>query len=484
MQHLQPFPLHALRKRVREDELSDRPRPKALKLQGLNKALAKAMAIFGRKFRPWPSLRASRSPTRTMVENPLWDYFWRGPKQNSSMYMSYCKGCVAMELEKTGTTASTLTQDTAAFKAEVPTPAAQVQSDYVPSAPVATSTSGEELSVDEASSHRYSSPEPTMNTWNGNLDFDSLIYDLPAINTDGNWYFLQDPSLGSFLSTYNPASDPTLFMHSNTSTTSHAYPEDPTQNFTDIYGLRVLTSTPYLDAPLPILPPPPPESPCAPSPVVQQVSEPGSSAPRSRRGRQEVDEANIIHTTRTRVPSARKRGADDDDEADVTARPPKKSKGKHHQRDRGRRQWPPWHVGNQCAAFAANVLGLGECAVFARNVQCLKIDVPCELGLSRRSGRRKMMNSRSIKILWRHGIYRETWRLSGAVINVVNSQSTQPELAHLAHFFFGPLPPDAQKGIYIQQVVFSLYSKCYVQKEHLWNWIPPLKPSQNWSPPL
>ncbi|KAJ6523706.1 hypothetical protein B0H10DRAFT_2249742 [Mycena sp. CBHHK59/15] len=248
---------------------------------------------------------------------------------------------------------------------EVPTPAAPVQSDYVPSAPVATSTSGEELSVDEASSHRYSSPEPTMNTWNGNLDFDSLIYDLPAINTDGNWYFLQDPSLGSFLSTYNPASDPTLFMHSNTSTTSHAYPEDPTQNFTDIYGLRgaetampsaaspedplqdlldlyggagsfpgtqathgftVLTSTPYLDAPLPILPPPPPESPCAPSPVVQQVSEPGSSAPRSRRGRQEVDEANIIHTTRTRVPSARKRGADDDDEADVTARPPKKAK--------------------------------------------------------------------------------------------------------------------------------------------------------------
>ncbi|KAJ6536654.1 hypothetical protein B0H10DRAFT_1971906 [Mycena sp. CBHHK59/15] len=284
---------------------------------------------------------------------------------------------------------------------------APVQSDYVPSAPVATSTSGEELSVDEASSHRYSSPEPTMNTWNGNLDFDSLIYDLPAINTDGNWYFLQDPSLGSFLSTYNPASDPTLFMHSNTSTTSHAYPEDPTQNFTDIYGLRgaetampsaaspedplqdlldlyggagsfpgtqathgftVLTSTPYLDAPLPILPPPPPESPCAPSPVVQQVSEPGSSAPRSRRGRQEVDEANIIHTTRTRVPSARKRGADDDDEADVTARPPQKSKGKHHQRDRGRRQWPPWHVGNQCAAFAANVLGLGECAVFARNM--------------------------------------------------------------------------------------------------------------------
>ncbi|KAJ7730528.1 ribonuclease H-like domain-containing protein [Mycena metata] len=52
-----------------------------------------------------------------MAENPLWDYFWHGAKQNSSMYMSYCKGCVAVELQKTGATASTLTQDTAAFKA-------------------------------------------------------------------------------------------------------------------------------------------------------------------------------------------------------------------------------------------------------------------------------------------------------------------------------------------------------------------------------
>ncbi|KAJ6550556.1 hypothetical protein B0H10DRAFT_2242639 [Mycena sp. CBHHK59/15] len=93
---------------------------------------------------------------------------------------------------------------------------------------------------------------------------------------------------------------------------SAASPEDPLQDLLDLYGgagsfpgtqathgFTVLTSTPYLDAPLPILPPPPPESPCAPSPVVQQVSEPGSSAPRSRRGRQEVDEANIIHTTHT-----------------------------------------------------------------------------------------------------------------------------------------------------------------------------------------
>ncbi|KAJ6620890.1 hypothetical protein B0H10DRAFT_2215632 [Mycena sp. CBHHK59/15] len=67
---------------------------------------------------------------------------------------------------------------------------------------------------------------------------------------------------------------------------SAASPEDPLQDLLDLYGgagsfpgtqathgFTVLTSTPYLDAPLPILPPPPPESPCAPSPVVQQVSQ-------------------------------------------------------------------------------------------------------------------------------------------------------------------------------------------------------------------
>ncbi|KAJ7239108.1 hypothetical protein C8J57DRAFT_1246148 [Mycena rebaudengoi] len=45
---------------------------------------------------------------------------------------------------------------------------------------------------------------------------------------------------------------------------------------------------------------------------------------RSRRARQEVDEAKIIHTTRTRAPSARKRGAEDDD--DVSSRPLKRGR--------------------------------------------------------------------------------------------------------------------------------------------------------------
>jgi hypothetical protein len=42
--------------RLRPVESSDCPRPKALKLQALNKALT----IFGQKFHPWPSLGASR----------------------------------------------------------------------------------------------------------------------------------------------------------------------------------------------------------------------------------------------------------------------------------------------------------------------------------------------------------------------------------------------------------------------------------------
>jgi hypothetical protein len=79
-----------------------------------------------------------------MVENPLWDYFWRGAKQNSSMYMSYCKGCVAVELEKTGATASTLTQDTAAFKAgEISAKGKYPKTDYLKACQAVGNTRGE-----------------------------------------------------------------------------------------------------------------------------------------------------------------------------------------------------------------------------------------------------------------------------------------------------------------------------------------------------
>ncbi|KAJ7269998.1 hypothetical protein B0H12DRAFT_1310427, partial [Mycena haematopus] len=76
---------------------------------------------------------------------------------------------------------------------------------------------------------------------------------------------------------------------------------------------------------LPMLPPPPPESPPSMSPAVGQLSEPGPSAPRSRR-RQEVDVGNILHTARSRAPS--KRFAEYEASEDVAGPPQKKAKSK------------------------------------------------------------------------------------------------------------------------------------------------------------
>jgi hypothetical protein len=221
--------------------------------------------------------------------------------------------------------------------------------------------------ADGANLVQYVTPEPTFNSLNCSLDFDSLMRDLVAGSEDETWSFLQDPAAAAeFFATYDPASDPTSFVDSNTPIPSNEPPKDSTQNFTDLYantggfsGVRTampseappedpgqdfldlygsaggfsdagaaqsfaaFTSTWYFNDPLPVLPPPPPESP-APPPSVEKVSEPGPSAPRSRRTRQEVDEANIIHTTRTRAPSARKRGAEDDD--DVSSRPLKRGR--------------------------------------------------------------------------------------------------------------------------------------------------------------
>ncbi|KAJ7154126.1 ribonuclease H-like domain-containing protein [Mycena filopes] len=51
-----------------------------------------------------------------MVENPLGAWFHRGELQNKKMYLTYCKPCVAEQLKTAGATATTLTQDTEAFK--------------------------------------------------------------------------------------------------------------------------------------------------------------------------------------------------------------------------------------------------------------------------------------------------------------------------------------------------------------------------------
>ncbi|KAJ7312471.1 hypothetical protein DFH08DRAFT_973544 [Mycena albidolilacea] len=107
---------------------------------------------------------------------------------------------------------------------------------------------------------------------------------------------------------------------------------DNPADFMDLYGLPAFFSDPIgtsdfsLFAPsdsLPLLPPPPPDSPPGASPTAE---EPASSAPKSRRGpRREVDEANIMTSTRSRVPSTRKRVAD---EAPISNCLPKKGKGR------------------------------------------------------------------------------------------------------------------------------------------------------------
>ncbi|KAJ7766279.1 hypothetical protein B0H14DRAFT_3895184 [Mycena olivaceomarginata] len=108
--------------------------------------------------------------------------------------------------------------------------------------------------------------------------------------------------------------------------------DNPADDFMDLYGVRTFFSDPIGTSdfspfapsdPLPLLPPPPPDSPpCA----SFTAEEPASSAPKSRCGpRREVDEANIMTSTRSRVPSTRKRVAD---EAPISNRLQKKGKGR------------------------------------------------------------------------------------------------------------------------------------------------------------
>ncbi|KAJ7321035.1 hypothetical protein DFH08DRAFT_970332 [Mycena albidolilacea] len=106
--------------------------------------------------------------------------------------------------------------------------------------------------------------------------------------------------------------------------------DNPADEFMDLYGFPTFFSdsistsdfSPFApSAPLPLLPPPPPDSPPGASPTAE---EPASSAPKSRRGPQrQVDEANVMTSTCSRVPSTRKRVAD---EAPISNRLPQKGK--------------------------------------------------------------------------------------------------------------------------------------------------------------
>ncbi|KAJ7645757.1 hypothetical protein B0H17DRAFT_1148342 [Mycena rosella] len=78
---------------------------------------------------------------------------------------------------------------------------------------------------------------------------------------------------------------------------------------------------------LPLLPPPPPQSPPPAAPPFEKLSEAGPSAPKARRSRQEVDEANILTSTRSREPTEKRRATEGD--------PSDRSQKKGKQRDLG-----------------------------------------------------------------------------------------------------------------------------------------------------
>ncbi|KAJ6569751.1 hypothetical protein DFH09DRAFT_1080478 [Mycena vulgaris] len=134
--------------------------------------------------------------------------------------------------------------------------------------------------------------------------------------------------------TIAPATTQSLFVDFNALIPSTASPADPLQDFMDLYGSGAFFdagapadfgsfTAGSSDEPLPLLPPPPPESPPALAPPVEQALEPDPNSPKSHRPQNEVDEVNILYTTRPRAVTACKRYGDGDD---VFNRPKKKCK--------------------------------------------------------------------------------------------------------------------------------------------------------------
>ncbi|KAJ6610136.1 hypothetical protein B0H10DRAFT_2193539 [Mycena sp. CBHHK59/15] len=169
------------------------------------------------------------------------------------------------------------------------------------------------------------------------FDFDSLLASLENPNLS---FFAPETTSSSQLSTFDPTIDPAVFGLPGGSLntpmpSSFSMPTtDPLDEFMAMCGFSGISpdttasnfasGAPFNDE-LPSLLPPPPESPpdlvAPPSLSVEHPSEP---VQRSRRIRQEVDEANIIHSTRTWAPTTRKRIADEE----VSDRPQKKGKSK------------------------------------------------------------------------------------------------------------------------------------------------------------
>ncbi|KAJ7216108.1 hypothetical protein B0H12DRAFT_1078964 [Mycena haematopus] len=125
-----------------------------------------------------------------------------------------------------------------------------------------------------------------------------------------------------------PPFDPTIF---GLSTDFDTLMGDPLDDFLNSFNTSGVLPDPFstdFSAPpsetLPMLPPPPPETPAV-SPPIEQPASTASIPPRSRR-RAEVDESNILTSTRSRVPSERKRIAQED----ITNQVHKKKKTDKH----------------------------------------------------------------------------------------------------------------------------------------------------------
>ncbi|KAJ7730604.1 hypothetical protein DFH07DRAFT_993004, partial [Mycena maculata] len=199
----------------------------------------------------------------------------------------------------------------------------ELNNSLTPAMVSATSTQSGELSMPPNAVQPPFDP-----TFNFDFDFESLLASLENPNTPSS---AQETSSTQF-STYDPTIDPTVFglpgVDSNTlmpSNFSMPNTTDPIVDFMAMYGLSgdaavsSFVSTPSNNEQILFLPLPPPESPPTPSPAVEHPSEP---VKRSRHVRIEVDEANIIHSTRSRAPTARKRFADEK----VSDRPGKKAR--------------------------------------------------------------------------------------------------------------------------------------------------------------
>ncbi|KAJ7757397.1 hypothetical protein DFH07DRAFT_958754 [Mycena maculata] len=173
-------------------------------------------------------------------------------------------------------------------------------------------------------------------TFGFDVDFDSFLASLGSADTSLS-FFAQDTYMAQS-SSYDPTLDPTIFgfpggdFNALMPASSGIPAADPFGEFMTMYGssgvfpdatasdfdgtINLVSGAPCGNQ-LPSLPPPPPESPPAPSPPAEHRPE---SKP--RRMRKEVDEANIITSTRSRAPTVRKRLAD----GEISERPQKKAK--------------------------------------------------------------------------------------------------------------------------------------------------------------